>query len=122
LTFPSVFSAGGGHPGAILRGALPYYVAATQTLDATTQTTLNANTLSYTSTCGTNTGTTNNKGRLGYLNINYLDPILQGYITSLALAPNQFPFFVIYRTVIADGSATTTNNCCILGYHNNELN
>jgi hypothetical protein len=103
--------------------ALPFYVAATQTLDATGQTTTNANTLGYGGThCGTNTGATNNKGALSYLNINYLDPILQGYIASLGLTSNQFPFFVIYRTVIANGPANTINNCCILGYHNNELN
>ncbi len=103
--------------------ALPFITGATQTLDATGQTTVNASTLSYGGThCGALTGTTNNQGKLSYININYLDPILQGYITTLGLTPNQFPFFVIYRTVIANGPANTVNNCCILGYHNNELN
>ena len=57
------------------------------------------------------------------LNINYLDPILQGYINGLGLAgTDEFPFFLIYRTLISDGSAVNTANCCILGYHNNYLN
>lgn len=102
--------------------ALPYITAAPQTLDASGQTTSNANTLNYPGLCGVNAGTTNTYNKLGYLNINYLDPLLQGYITSLGIQPNQFPLFIIYRTVIADGPANTVNNCCILGYHNNNNN
>jgi hypothetical protein len=104
--------------------ALPYTTAATQTLDATAQPLTNADTLGYGGThCGALTGTTNNRGALSALNINYLDPILQTYITNLGLTPNEFPFFVIYRTVITDGPANTpSTDCCILGYHNNTNN
>ena len=103
--------------------ALPFSTAATQTLDATGQVLTNATTLFYGGThCGTLTGSTNNRTALSALNINYLDPILQGYIASLGILPNEFPFFVIYRAVITAGAANNTQNCCILGYHNNELN
>jgi hypothetical protein len=103
--------------------ALPFIVAAPQTLDASGQSTVNANTLSYGGAhCGTNAGTTNNAGKLGFLNINYLDPILNTIIANLGLTHNQFPFFVIYRTVISGGSTQNTNNCCILGYHSNNNN
>jgi hypothetical protein len=103
--------------------ALPFTTAATQTLDATAQPFTNAFTLGYGGThCGVNSGSTNNKGALSSLNINYLDPILQNIISNLGITPNQFPFFVIYRTVITNGAANNTGNCCILGYHNNENN
>lgn len=100
--------------------ALPYTTAPAQTLDATGAAASNANTLMNISgaPCGTNTGTSNNREAYSLLNINYLDPILQGYISHLAIQPNQFPLFVIYRTLIADGDATGGGNCCILGYHN----
>ena len=101
--------------------ALPFSTAATQTLDATGQSTVNATTYGYGGTCGANAGTTNNSGALSALDINYLDPILQGYIATLGLTPDQFPFFVTYRTVITDGPANNVNNCCILGYHNTQF-
>ena len=96
---------------------LPFITEAPQTIDLTTVALTNADTLVYTGVCGTNGGVTNNKNHIGIVNINYLDPLLQGIIGTLGLTTNQFPFFVLYRTVISDGPANNINNCCILGYH-----
>jgi hypothetical protein len=98
---------------------LPHTTAATQTIDATGQSTFNAITAGYGGThCGANTGLTNNRGALGILNINYLDPLLQGIITTLGLTHNELPLFVLYRAVISDGNAgDPAHTCCILGYH-----
>ena len=101
--------------------ALPFTTAATQTIDATGASQTNALTLFYGGThCGALTGTTNNQGALNALNVSYIDPLLQGIISALGLTPDEFPFFVIYRTVITQGAANNIANCCILGYHNNE--
>ncbi len=100
--------------------ALPFIQAAPIVLDATAQPLTNANAVGYGASCGQNASFTNLKGALGYLNINYLDALLQQYISNLGLQPNQFPFFVSYRLVMAVDDASTTNDCCILGYHNNE--
>ena len=67
--------------------------------------------------CSTNAITQDNPQRLGLLDINFLDPLLNGMITTLGIAPNQFPLFVLYGVVISDGAANTLANCCILGYH-----
>jgi hypothetical protein len=96
---------------------LPFITEPAQTLDLTAVVATNASTLHYTPVCGSNAGATNNSSHLGVVNINYLDPLLQGIIGTLGLTENQFPFFVLYRTVISDGAANNINNCCILGYH-----
>jgi hypothetical protein len=97
---------------------LPFITEPAQTIDLTAVAATNGDTLSYGGTCGTNAGVTNNKSRLGVVNINYLDPLLQGIIGTLGLTENQFPFFVLYRTVISDGAANDpADTCCILGYH-----
>jgi hypothetical protein len=71
--------------------------------------------------CGTNpsvSGATNPGGVLGVVNINFLDPILQAYNTTLGVTADQFPLYVIYGMAISGGDARNINNCCILGYHN----
>ena len=76
--------------------------------------------------CGTNVGTTNLPGRAGLVDINVLDPLLRGLITTLGVTNNQFPFFEVYDSYECGGACLGTNaqnqliltNCCILGYHN----
>lgn len=70
------------------------------------------------SQCGSNTGWTNQRAKLGVININTIDALLQNYISANGLNAGQFPFFVMYNAVISDGAANNLNNCCILGYHN----
>ncbi len=68
--------------------------------------------------CGSNTGSVNVPATLGVVNINTVDAMLQHYISANGLTASQFPFFVLYNTVISDGAANNLNDCCILGYHN----
>ncbi len=70
------------------------------------------------SQCGTNTGNTNPKGKLGVININTIDSLLQNYISANGLNAGQFPFFVLYNSVMSEGAANNLNDCCVLGYHN----
>ncbi len=92
-------------------------VAAKQTISIVSNTTDGA-TYNFGGNCSTNPTTVDNPARMGLVDINYLDPLLKGIITNLGITPNQFPLFVLYGVVISNGAANTTNNCCILGYHN----
>jgi hypothetical protein len=67
--------------------------------------------------CGTNTTNVNGPGLLGVMNIAAWDPIAQSLITKLGITPNSFVLFLFYNTVMSEGTPTTLNNCCILGYH-----
>ncbi|MBV9304021.1 MAG: hypothetical protein JOY53_18070 [Acidobacteriaceae bacterium] len=67
--------------------------------------------------CGSNTHT-NQAGLLGIVDIDTIDNALGNYISANGLNAGQFPFFVIYNSVMSEGSADNLNNCCILGYHN----
>jgi hypothetical protein len=53
----------------------------------------------------------------GSLNINFLDPLLKNYIVTHGIMPSQFPFFLLYKTMISNGPANNLANCCIGGYH-----
>ncbi|MBV9265352.1 MAG: hypothetical protein JO061_04205, partial [Acidobacteriaceae bacterium] len=55
---------------------------------------------------------------LAVVNINTIDAYLQQYISAHGLNASQFPFFVLYNSVMSNGAASNSNNCCILGYHN----
>jgi hypothetical protein len=54
---------------------------------------------------------------IGLVNINYLDPILQGFLTSMHFTANMLPMF-ISNNVYATVGAPNLNNCCVGGYHN----
>jgi len=98
--------------------ALDVSVAAKQTISVVNGTS-NGTTLGATGSCSTNSAAADNPaGRLGVININYLDPLLNNIIASLGINHSQFPLFIIYGTVISDGDARNLGNCCILGYHN----
>jgi len=73
------------------------------------------------SQCGTGT-TVNPAGKLAVVNINTVDSLLQQYISAHGITSSQLPFFVTYNAVMSEGSASNTNNCCILGYHSAEGN
>jgi hypothetical protein len=103
-----------------------YHVLLSQSLGAALTISVNAgNTGSSTAAvfglggvqCGTNAGTTNRHAMLGVININTVDAQLRAYITAHGLNAGQFPFFVLYSSVISNGAANNLNNCCILGYH-----
>jgi hypothetical protein len=96
---------------------MPSSVAAKQTITVANPT-VNGATFVPGVPCSTNALTTDNPPRLGVVNINFLDPLLNGFITTLGIQPNQFPLFLLYGVVISDGDAQNSNNCCILGYHN----
>ena len=57
-------------------------------------------------------------GRLGEMDINWFDNYLMSTIfpqlATAGILPSQFPIFLIANVVMYE---TTTNNCCILGYH-----
>jgi hypothetical protein len=63
------------------------------------------------------TGTTGcGNGLLGAAEINWLDGFLQStVIPSLGVTPNTVPIFLLHNFV---EYISTTNNCCVLGYHN----
>jgi len=122
------------YPDAILRGefwnqlapASGYHVLLSTTTGPTLTITVNAGRAGNTTAevfsvggtqCGTN-ATTNPHARIAVVNINTIDALLQSYITSHGLNASQFPFFVMYNSVISGGAANNLNNCCILGYHN----
>ena len=76
--------------------------------------------------CGTNIGSdlaggtvTNPHAGIAVVNINILDSILQQVIKLLGFDPSQFPFFVMYNSVLAY-NPENLNTCCVLGYHNAE--
>ncbi len=92
-------------------------VAAKQTISVVNNGATGA-TFNFSGNCTTNTLVNDNPPRLGVIDINFLDPLLTGIITTLGITPNQFPLFIIYGVVISDGTASNLNNCCILGYHN----
>jgi hypothetical protein len=48
-------------------------------------------------------------------NINYFDPLAQGWITSLKIPSNALPLFVTTQTYLS--STNSTSGCCIGGYH-----
>ncbi len=54
---------------------------------------------------------------IGLVNINYLDPKIQGLLTSLNFTANMLPMF-ISNNVYATQGAPNLNDCCIGGYHN----
>ena len=61
---------------------------------------------------------TNPQAAFATVNINFLDPLLQNYINTHGIFPSQFPFFLLYRSVITPGSALTLGGGIIGGYHN----
>ena len=48
-------------------------------------------------------------------NINWFDPIIQGYLTSLHIPANSLPIFVTTQAYLSNNSGTS--GCCIGGYH-----
>jgi hypothetical protein len=65
--------------------------------------------------CGTGT-TTNPHAKVAIVDLNTIDKALQGYIADNKLGPSQFPFFMMYNSVMADGD-TTGNHGVTGGYH-----
>jgi len=94
--------------------------AQTVTVAASGLSQAHANVFRFTGQCGNNTGVTNIPGGLGVVDINTFDPIAQGLISKLHLNASQFPFFMLYNSVLSVGDSTNLNNCCVLGYHNSE--
>lgn len=62
--------------------------------------------------------TTNAGSTFGGINITYLDPLVQQYIATHGINEAQLPIFLLYKTIIFNGNATQSANCCIEGYHN----
>ncbi len=54
---------------------------------------------------------------IGLVDINYLDPQLQGLLTSLGMKAKMFPIFLSNMVYSTEG-APNLNDCCIGGYHN----
>jgi hypothetical protein len=79
-----------------------------------------ASVFQYSGQCGNNAGTTNIPGGLGVVDIDTFDPIAQSLIGKLGLNASEFPFFVLYNSVLSEGDSTNLDNCCIAGYHNSE--
>ena len=48
-------------------------------------------------------------------NINWFDPIIEGYLTSLKIPANSLPIFVTTQAYLSGNSGTS--GCCIGGYH-----
>ncbi len=71
----------------------------------------------FTGLCGTNTGNVNKPGSLGVMSFSFWDSTAQSLITKLGINDNSFVFFVFYDSVMASGTPTNLNTCCILGYH-----
>jgi len=67
--------------------------------------------------CGSNSFT-NPHAKIGVINLNTVDALLQSYISANNLNASQFPFFVLYNAVMSEGPANNLNYCCVLGYHN----
>lgn len=95
----------------------PVTVGATLTVSVTGAPNTNGDAFNFTGQCGTNPAPTNAAGDLGVVNINFLNPLLQNYITAHAIPPTTFVYFLLYNTGISNGAANNLNNCCILGFH-----
>ncbi|HZU30800.1 MAG TPA: hypothetical protein VFB79_06770 [Candidatus Angelobacter sp.] len=95
----------------------PVTVGATLTVSVTGAPNTNGDAFNFTGQCGTNPAPTNAAGDLGVVNINFLNPLLQNYITSHAIPSTTFVYFLLYNTSISNGAANNLNNCCILGFH-----
>jgi hypothetical protein len=95
----------------------PVSVGQTLTVSVTGAPNINGDAFNFTGQCGTNPAPTNAAGDLGIININFLIPILQNYITAHAIPSTTFTYFLLYNTSISSGDATNLNNCCILGFH-----
>lgn len=122
VTFPDAFQRASFYP-QVSTNATAWHlgfnvtVAAKQTISVVNGTDSGA-TYSLMSHCSTNALLTDNPPRLGVIDINYIDPLLNAIITNLGINRSQFPLFIIYDVVMSDGSALNLGNCCILGYHN----
>jgi hypothetical protein len=62
-------------------------------------------------------------GHLGVMDFNTWDSFVQStlipFVTAHGGGPTSFPLFVLYNVVMADPFVPkTSDNCCILGYHN----
>jgi hypothetical protein len=123
-TFPDAFQRASFWTGAVSNVSPAYHLAfnvsvgAKQSISIVNGST-NGATFTIAGDCSTNAATADNPARLGLVNINFLDPLLNTMIANMGITANQFPFFVLYGVVISDGAANTTANCCILGYHSN---
>lgn len=95
----------------------PVTVGPTLTVSVTGAPNINGDAFNFTGQCGTNPAPTNAAGDLGVVNISFLNPLLQNYITANAIPSTTFTYFLLYNTVISNGDATNLNNCCILGFH-----
>lgn len=95
----------------------PVSVGPTLTVSVTGAPNINGDAFNFTGQCGTNPAPTNAAGDLGVVNINFLIPILQNYITANAIPSTTFTYFLLYNTVISNGDSRNLNNCCILGFH-----
>lgn len=93
-------------------------VAPVQTITTANDVNSHAASYSFSGTCGVNSTDQDNPVRYAAIDINYLDAQLINIVGSLGLTANQFPLFVIYKTIITEGPPGALNgNCCILGYH-----
>jgi len=95
----------------------PVTVGPTLTVSVTGAPNINGDAFNFTGLCGTNPPPTNTAGDLGTVNINFIFPILENYITAHAIPPTTFTYFLLYNAVITNGDARNLNNCCILGFH-----
>jgi hypothetical protein len=95
----------------------PVTIGATLTVSVTGAPNTNGDAFNFTGQCGTNPAPTNAAGDLGVVNINFLNPLLQNYITAHAIPSTTFTYFLLYNTAISNGAANNLNNCCILGFH-----
>jgi hypothetical protein len=95
----------------------PVTVGQTLTVSVTGAPNTSGDAFNFTGQCGTNPAPTNAAGDLGVVNINFLNPILQNYITAHAIPSTTFTYFLLYNTGISNGDATNLNNCCFLGFH-----
>jgi hypothetical protein len=122
VTYPDAFQRAAFYP-QVSAGSSAWHlafnvtVAAKQTISVPNNGVLGA-TFTPNSPCTTNLITDDNPNRLGVVDINYIDPLLNAIIANLGITRSQFPLFLIYGVVMSDGTAGNTNNCCILGYHN----
>jgi hypothetical protein len=104
--------------------ALPYTVAAVQTLTMANSRTGTGASYAFTGTeCGANSTAVENPAKnYAFIDINYLDVQLNNIIAALNVPPSTFVFFLTYRTYMTDGApGTLSGNCCILGYHSSDF-
>jgi len=95
----------------------PVTLGPTLTVSVTGAPSVNGDAFNFTGLCGTNKAPTNAAGDLGTVNINFIFPILENYITAHAIPASTFTYFLLYNAVITNGDARSLNNCCILGFH-----